>query len=561
MPAPRTSLLGRCAANSLDFVVRFWPENSRRWGQAILAEIGEINEPAAAASWAMGGILLFFRALLCDFLAWLKLPAGERLSDASSPSGSKGPQFPKHSRWATAAVLLAALSLFFLPIGREARKTVSASWREFGSSNGDRQELEKLGARAEKEQDAHELAFVALNNLDKDRAVYFADRAIALNPSLAWIYVTPFVRLENPGDKERLARLKSFDPGNAVIYLAAARAEGQPRIWTLRGNNATKDKRAEALSNDSEWLEEMGNAFRAPRYDSYKVRRREITREGWDKKPYLSPSLAAVSVYLAFFPDMFEIKTYAALRIREARQAAAAGDIAKAEKIITEVTAFGERMSKENEAAEFQQWFGFDVTRLALNGLRQIYADRSRSSEAAAIASQIDDLDRKTAQLREDFPKVHKEGQQVPKTRAVLVHALSSLVVLLALATLLCLCALELSTLFSWRKTGLWRRLACRMADRGPVLFLATSVAFLLSFQPFAAALQQYRSVNSSQTELRHSSMELEMLQGMNPLSYFSKSSSDYFLWLLLTIVLSAIALVVLVRALVRHRTTPSTTH
>jgi hypothetical protein len=258
---------------------------------------------------------------------------------------------------------------------------------------------------------------------------------------------------------------------------------------------------------------------------------------------------------------MFEIKTYAALRIREARQAAAAGDIAKAEKIITEVTAFGERMSKENEAAEFQQWFGFDVTRLALNGLRQIYADRSRSSEAAAIASQIDDLDRKTAQLREDFPKVHKEGQQVPKTRAVLVHALSSLVVLLALATLLCLCALELSTLFSWRKTGLWRRLACRMADRGPVLFLATSVAFLLSFQPFAAALQQYRSVNSSQTELRHSSMELEMLQGMNPLSYFSKSSSDYFLWLLLTIVLSAIALVVLVRALVRHRTTPSTTH
>jgi hypothetical protein len=213
MAAPRTSLLARCAFHSLNVALRFWPENSRRWGQAVIAEIGEITEPTAALRWAAGGMLLFFRALFSDFLAWLRLPAGGRLSDSSLLGGGSGPQFPRHSRIATAIVLLAAVTLLLLPIGREATATVKASWRGCRPSAGDREDLEKVAARAEKEKDARELAFVALSYPDSAQADRFADRAVELDPSLAWIYASRNREGVNLLENARRSRqLKSADP-------------------------------------------------------------------------------------------------------------------------------------------------------------------------------------------------------------------------------------------------------------------------------------------------------------------------------------------------------------
>jgi hypothetical protein len=557
MALPKNSLLARCAVSSLDLAVRYWPESSRRWGHAVLAEMGEITEPAAALSWAAGGILLFFRALFSDFLEWLKLPAGGRPSGASISSGDKGPKLPEHSRLMTAVVLVAAVALFFLPIGREAWRTVGASWQDW-KLRGDQRELERLGAKAEKEKDARELAFVALSYFDDhDRASYFADRAVAIDPNLAWIYTARFRRLDEGADERQLARLKNFDPDNAVVYLTAAQAEGAPLIFrTPRGSDPVADKRVEALTNDSKWLNEMDAAFNAPRYDSYKDRRREIFREGWERKPALSPALAAMGGYLDFFPSMFELKAYGDIRAHEARLAATAGHMDQAEKAIGAVVAFGERMSKETDASEFQQWCGLDLTRRGFEGLRGIYADADRQNEAMAVASQIRDIDATTAKLRQDFPKYHKEDWRASEKRAVLVHVSSILAALLAVAVLISLCILELSPLLSWWKEGPWRGVACRIADYGPVLFLAATITFLITFEPFARALQQYRSANLSRIELRSSSIELDALQGMNPVSHFSSASTEYFLWMVATVLLSGIALVVIVRGMMRRKKT-----
>ncbi|MGB2666340.1 MAG: hypothetical protein WAK48_20225 [Candidatus Acidiferrum sp.] len=59
MSVPQNSLLMRMAVSSVVLAVRYWPEKSRRWGQAVLAEMGEISEPRAALNWAAGGFFYF----------------------------------------------------------------------------------------------------------------------------------------------------------------------------------------------------------------------------------------------------------------------------------------------------------------------------------------------------------------------------------------------------------------------------------------------------------------------------------------------------------------------
>jgi hypothetical protein len=170
MNAPRNSLLARVALNSMDLAVRHWPESSRQWVQAMLAEMAEISKPTAAMNWALGEMLLFARAIVGQLLQWMKLPAGRGFSGAGLTSDGNEPQFPRHSRLATALILLAALTLLFLPIGREATGTVKASWSEFAPLQSDQRELEKIAAKAEKEKDARGLAFVALASPDDERA-------------------------------------------------------------------------------------------------------------------------------------------------------------------------------------------------------------------------------------------------------------------------------------------------------------------------------------------------------------------------------------------------------
>jgi hypothetical protein len=104
----------------------------------------------------------------------------------SSPEGP--PLLPRRSRLFTVAVLAVAALLLILPEGREAIRTVRASWQEYEQSDSDARTLEKLAARAEKEKDASMLAFVALSTGDLKRSEVLTDLAVALNPQLFWVF-------------------------------------------------------------------------------------------------------------------------------------------------------------------------------------------------------------------------------------------------------------------------------------------------------------------------------------------------------------------------------------
>ena len=162
MTSPQQSIPFWLAHSSLQLVLRLWPEETRHWGQALSAELDEIEKPFAALQWALGGLMLFSRASASHFLAWLKVPVGSRLSPTSLLPASSSPILPKRSRLFTAAILLSTAVVLFLPQSREAISTVRESWNGYRGYDSDLRGLQNLAARAESENDARTLAFVSL---------------------------------------------------------------------------------------------------------------------------------------------------------------------------------------------------------------------------------------------------------------------------------------------------------------------------------------------------------------------------------------------------------------
>ncbi len=555
MAAPRTSLLARCAVHSLDLAIRYWPENSRRWGQAVLAELAEVTEPTAALSWAAGGILLFFRALFADFLEWLRLPAGRRHSDTPLSSGGEGPQFPKHSRLATAVILLGTVTLLFLPIGREATTTVKASWRGFRASAGDRRDLETIAAQAEKEKDARELAFVALTYPDSDRASQFADRAVALDPSLAWIYGgrygPPLNWVKSP---ERLQRLRNSDPDNAFVYFVSAYAEGEPRMAELHAQRgASADVLRNTLASDAEWVKDMDQAFRAPTYDSYFQRHQVLACEAWKKNPNLSPGLIAESLWTHRLPDFLQLWTYVDLRVSEALQAGSPENVKAVEATLGGVTGLGRRMTADGSTF-FEREAGFGMTQRGLLGFEKLYRASGRVNEAKGIEAQLREAQTNQDARIQSYLAWRLDVTRAFRSKAIVLQASAILALLLAIIIAISLLVLEVNPASRSKGFGVWRWIGCRAADYGPGLFLAASLAFLASFRPIAELFQQYRFRELTGQESSGLFWQLYVLGDLNPLTYFYE---PYHQWLLVTTALVAIAMGVLVQGLLRRRAVP----
>jgi len=552
MATMRNSLLSRVAVQSMQWAVRVWPESSRQWGMAVLGEMGEIAEPGAALSWAAGGMLLFLRAMLAQFLQWMKLPVGLGFSGGALPSGNNGPQFPKHSRLATAVVLLAAVTLLFLPTGREAARTVEASWRGFIPSQRDRQDLENLAAKAEKEKDAGTVGFVALTHPDADRATHFADEAVKLDPSLMWIYASRYSYCCNVNmapTAARVKKLKSYDPDNAMVYLVNASVEGEPLVEKAsKATGSAWKPLSEALAKNDEWMKDMEAAFHAPKYDNYFHRHQELVRETWKKAPGLSPGAVVIGLWSHSIPNGLQMQTYAELRVNQALKAGAAGNVKDAESILAEVTDLGKRMMA-SEAITFEQMVGLGLTKRGLEGYEKLYRANAQTKKADEIEAELREVETTTGARIHAYIDWREGIARGLRWRAVLLQAAAVLALLLAIGIGLSLLLLESSAAIGRKSRGWSRRAACKLVDYGPAAFLVTSLTFLWSFRPIAAFFEQYRLGELKSPEVLGMFWQLFVLGAASPALYFF---DPYHQWLLATIGLAAIAVFVVVRGLLR---------
>ncbi|HTP68234.1 MAG TPA: hypothetical protein VMJ35_04960 [Dongiaceae bacterium] len=554
MPSPPQPLAKSLAVKSLQLAVRCWPADSRHWGQALLAEIYGIADPVEAIFWALGGVTVFLRSFLSHLLAILKLPPGRTNAPLSVRPGSGGPVFPRHSRLLTALVLLAFIVFCFLPSTREATSIVASSWNGFDATARDSRVMDKLAARADRQKDAGMMAFAAIAHPDPDRASVLADRAVGIDPSLIWIYASRFRRPDDTTtNKEWLSRLRSSDPDNAFVYLLAAAGfvDPQVRSW-METAYRENDNLATTALRKSQWAKYMSLAFQAPRYDSYLNRHLDLTREGWRRAPEVPATLVAYSVWSHHIPNLLQIRSYARWRLRDARAAATAGHPSDSQAIVNEVVDFGRTMTKGSET-DIERLVGLEITRLGLEETSSLYSQNGRQRDADAAMAELRKVKARSDKLAGGDRHAIDQTVEDFRRKADRVQASAIATLFVVFLTSFALLWLELSSRFSWPAARSLRRLACFISDWGPVVLPFMATAFLLSFRPFASALDRYRAANSSNAQ-EFFNWQLWALASRNPFQRLVEPSVQPTLWLLLILALSALASYFLVHGLWKQK-------
>lgn len=496
MPAFRQSFLTRLAQSSMNVALRFWPAESRHWGEALAAELSGVSGPFEALFWALGGIMLFARALGSRFATWLKLPVGGSFRSAMLNTGDKPSFLPTRSRLVTAVLLICTAALLLFPSNREALRTVRASWRSFQESGGDLRTLDALAARAEKERDARTLAFVAISYSDPQRGMRYAERAVELDPTLYWIYASNFYHpTQRPRPAEWIKRLQASDPENAFCYVLAAQDAVEPRLEALRRNGvpAIQDYDA-AVKADAEWLRLMHRAVHSPRYDSYFEQHWELSHEVWSRESSLPFWVIAHGLHAFPIPQLVQIHTFTDILIHRAQQARAASHADQAAQILQDVTAFGSRMAY-GRSTDLERLVGIDVSRQALRELHALYTGAGRSEEVQAVALHLQKIDSlRKDMLQRSSHSVSDPGYVKLFRQAVVVQFSVVFMILCGLLTVISLLALELRAFLPGTKRTLSGRLMCLMVDYFPSALLALSLIFLLTFRPFAQHFEQFRA-------------------------------------------------------------------
>lgn len=499
MPAceggPQISATARFARWMLACAVRYWPEESRAWGAAMVAEIDEAATPFDAIRWSAGGLMFFARSVLSSAWAWLKSPAG------SSLPGGLGPEqrglLPRRSRLFTVAVLTCAVALLLLPEGRVAVQTVTASWVAFMPTNSDKRTLDKLAARAEKEKDAETLAFVALSPTrnpapgTEQRMEELVARTVMLDPSFIWIYGAKNHRANfYPAQKEWVERLQASDPDNAVPILLEASAVADQKLNATPGHPDESDFRS--LGDDPLWIALMGRAYAAPKYDSYLAKHIRVMRDVWDRDPNLPPDIFLMGLWSHAIPNLHQMRVYAEIQVNAAKKALAADDAKQAEALTQGVAAFGAKMTASSDTA-IEGLVAASISRMGEKEFAEIYTAEGRLEEARRATASMDELEQLARRRlgRDDAGRA--ERARTFERQAALVQGSVILGGLALICAVVGVFALEVSRGKPAAQTWLWRRVMCFAVDWAPVTLLAASGAFLVSFLPFQKVLADFR--------------------------------------------------------------------
>lgn len=556
VPSQAHPQLVRFSRRLLACALRYWPEETRPWGVALAAEIDETNGAFESLLWLWGGIMLFARSVMGRVLAWLRLPAGAH----SAGSGPVGPAtLPRRSRLLTAGLLIAAVVVLMSPEGRDAITTVRASWSDFQQTPSDRRTLEKLAARADKDNDAATLAFVALSVDDPQRFKTLADRAVALNPELVWIYATQVTHILADGNyaawQERLKRLQASDPSNAVPVLLAAdfvvEQSGAADVHRSLEWNEIEPR----LAGNPQWMSLMARAFASPRYDGYSRRRYQVTRSVWARDRYLSPAVLIHDSWSEVIPNLRNLRIFSSIRAHQAEKAFAAGDLKEAERLLGEVDSFGERMLNEDSTV-LEQLIGLSLERDANRKLAELYTSAGRTADAQRAGSRVEQLEERQAGFR-DRARARDARQQAYFRAGILVQGFAILAVLAGFSALAGILLLELWPASYRNRQMSWRRTLCWAADYAPVTSLVAGGALLLSFLPYARAFSEYRT---SATGISGQEVFAEALSGFTPWDPGAQAERAIWIWSIVTVTLATLAIFIVGRSIYRARFKPITT-
>ena len=332
----------RLAVFLLESAISIAPKDAVDWGHAMLGELAQVESNWSALLWSLGGAGVLAKHAIVAII----FPRGNRPVPSGGSLFSKEGLMRKTALYATVSCMLASLLFFLVPVFREAFRVSLAQWHDVlhVSPVGGRWSdpgLESLARKAEQNQDAEALAFVAVRTSNKSESVRLADNAVRLDPTLTWVYGVVAVEWESFPELDRCLALEKFDPQNALPHLIAAeRIDIDYVDREMYPRSADKEPAA--------WKEAMASAFRSPKLDTYSKQLNELTRRValrykindpfhvfLDYRWYATPSYAAL--------DSARYATWliAAAHAREAR-----GDYKSAFENYSTVVRFAETMGE-----------------------------------------------------------------------------------------------------------------------------------------------------------------------------------------------------------------------
>jgi hypothetical protein len=360
------------------------------------------------------------------------------------------------------------------------------------------EKLLALAEQARQGRDAQSLAFAALHS-DLGLDVALADQAVAMDPSLTWIYYSAANRHRGHDGwkqpafasalKDWTAKLQAFDPKNAVPYLLEAEAiRDRTKKFPDFYPPLTPEK-GQAVSQQTDWLAAMEKAYTAPRFDTYNARRFNLERKvmqasGWDRPDRVLLSTASYPI-----PNLLNVRGYANYRIKYlAAKAENEKHPEEALRLYYSTALFGQRMQVEGSTL-IEQLIGVAVDHVASEPLEAELRKSGQEGQADLVAFSY-------RRYRRDFPG---SGSRDPLAASsnqlwaiLLAHISAFLVAFFVGATLLCALYLNAKRWIRVEKRGRIFRFVTGAVNYLAVLLFLSCLMLFVVYLPYATNFHYY---------------------------------------------------------------------
>jgi len=346
------------------------------------------------------------------------------------------------------------------------------------------------------------LAFASLLYSDERKRLAFADAAIHVDSSLAWIDYQNAVLPWNDTTKqhtlsaERIDRMLAADPGNGVLHLL--RAESISLAY--RRKDAQADPNANRIASwgagafrDAGWLAAMDATFKAPHYNAYDARLFQLSRDVVQRYSVSDPRILASALGRRPLDQYQAIRTYANVLLSHAADAQRSGDTKSAIANCKLILDFAQHV----RAASFyklEAWMANDIESQAYPVLQSVYESSGRRSEAVGIATRIQENRAQRAAFSSTLPHFSRRASR-PWSKmewAALLMQGSVLAIWLLLPVTL---ASIILLLFFGRRlrvaAGVFHSRLCILSDWCPVPLVAACAVLFIAYAPYDRAYRE----------------------------------------------------------------------
>ena len=369
------------------------------------------------------------------------------------------------------------------------------------------EKLLELAERARQSRDAQSLAFAALH-AGRDQDVALAEQAVALDPSLTWVYYGVAYRHRSDHGwkdpafaatlKTWLAKLQAWDPQNAVPYLLQAeviheQTEKFPNYWA-----PFTPEKGEATSKQVEWVAAMEKAYSAPHFDSYNTRRFDVDRKVFQASGWARPDRLVLSGASYPIPALMNVRSYANYKVKYlAANAEKKKDHAEVLRQYYQVALFGQRMQVEGSML-IEQLMGASIDHLASEPLEAALRKDGQTAQADLVAFSF-------RRFRRDHPEAaHRDPLAISSNQIwaiLLAHTAAFAVVFLGAATLLCALYLNAKRWIRVEKRGRIFQFVTGAVNYLAVLFFVSCLVLFLVCLPYFVNFRYYMD---AQGEIRN---------------------------------------------------------